>query len=302
MGIKLSTSSIVVDPEFGWIVATLATTGRRSDELIIYGPDGELYFQSEINSIIDAIKPYREAPNDIRYSIYGVAIHGNLIFIPNRILHIVYVFTFNADLVSSFGIGQDILFGVNVEGKLKSTRRLGVDDDGIFVCCDNFVLALIHDIKPKYFEIVKEESTTKDIILHQNNLHILSSEEAIPTITVLSKHGVCLHRYRYHEALGELVSFTLDGKGRYYLCTPNSVLIWDGRKVHETDSNLLLILDRGIALDDSRQRLVFFDTSPELGVKFLSISRFCHALRSYVCSETNAAVLLNARLSQTLLP
>ena len=127
------TTSIAADSETGRIIGTL-TSGlsiATYDRLFVYSPEGELYFERNISSLLEVLKPYFEPQTEICYEIHGVAINNNLIFLPNRKLRIVFVFTFNAELVSVFGISEKEIISDDKTDHIRSTR-LVVDDDGIF--------------------------------------------------------------------------------------------------------------------------------------------------------------------------
>ena len=148
----------------------------------------------------------------------------------------------------------------------------------IFVCRDQYVLALIHEMKPQLFEIVKEEEgTTMDILLHENNLHILSNQRSMPTITILSKNGTFLSTFQCTHTFLQPFTFTLDNKGQYYFCTPDSVLEYNGEarpKMREWPDKIrkkqIIQFERKIAMDHSGQRLMSINT--ELSIDFLTLT------------------------------
>ena len=284
MGGSVGTTAIATDSETGRIVGTTGVGGCKPtiDKVFVYSPEGELYFERNITSLIGSLKPYCETQTDMHYEVHGVAINNNLIFIPNRNSRIVYVFTFNAELVSAFRIsGKELIFDDKTEN-VKSTR-LVVDDDGIFICRNRYVLALIHEIKPQLFEIVKEENGhTSDILLHDNNLHILSYQKSMPTITILSKNGISISTYQFTQtSLQPFLTFTLDNKGQYYFCTHYSVLKYNGETLSQTqtwpddfEDTEYLPFEKKIAMDHSGQRLISINTTnyPELSINFLTLT------------------------------
>ena len=282
MGGRLVTTSITADSETGRIVGTIAVCGcvPTHDRLCIYSPEGELYFERNISSLIGALIPYCETQTDIFYSVNGVAIYNNLIFIPNRALRIVYVFTFNAELVSAFGISEKEIISDDKTEDITSTQ-LVVDHDGIFVCRNKYVLALIHEIKPQLFEIVKgEEGRTTDILLHENNLHILSNQNSMPTITILSKNGTHLSTFQCTQTSLQPSTFALDSKGQYYLCTNNSVLKYNGETLSDIQAwpdeigKMQFMQFKKIAMDHSGQKLICIKATnyPELSINFLALT------------------------------
>ena len=239
-----SASSIAIDPITGGIFAIKAVpaaccVGEYSyDRLFVFSPNGKQCYNTKI--VYPGFKTVASgfyARSSI-FGAHGISIHQNMIFITNRTMSIIALYTFDAELISLFEMSPvesnysiyHHVHGIGFSQDARGSGRTAVDEDGIFVCRHHLVLALMHDMKPGYFEIVpKNNGHILDILTGKEKIHVLFEQESNLSISVLSKSGMCLSKQVIKKHIVSPFSFTLAGNGKYFIHGGRSIIYsWDG--------------------------------------------------------------------------
>ncbi|KAI6649490.1 hypothetical protein LOD99_11855 [Oopsacas minuta] len=285
-----SASAVAIDPITNNIyVLRMITTGcivseHGYDRLFVFSEEGDCIYNTKIKyNLTNTTRP------GTQFDLHGIAFHNNLIYITNRSTRVISVITEDAELISTIKMPFKCsvytspyyyAYGIGLVKETRGSTRIEADCDGLFICQFNSVLAIMHEMKPKLYDVVKEdEGQTSDIRIHQDLLHILSLEGNAHLITIMSKEGIQMRAYFYQkEDLATIVTFTISSSGVYYFCEGDTIKQWDGEKFSTISSINLLSYgrncrtERGITID-SKQRLVFITSeiwsTPQ--VKFLEI-------------------------------
>ena len=265
------------------VISGCFTGDWTCDRLLAFSEEGENIYNHVIHYNYTNIfeKEVGSTGTTCTYSLHGIAFHNKLIYITNRSSKVISVLTENMELIckiqmpyrsSVYTSNVSYPTGVGLVKEARGSTRLDVDEDGLFMCHYNSVLAMMHGMKPVYYEIVKDSrGQTLDIAIHKDRLHVLSRDKYMHATTVVTKDGIYLYVCMQEENIRASLTLAIDKSGFYYLSDGVFVNRWEGNSVETVYTDQINnirynTVERGIKFD-SKERLIILECYDVINLK-----------------------------------